>query len=426
MRIAIIASGSRGDIEPYLALGQGLQAAGHEVRFVAHDNFGAWIQAHHVEFWPIEGNPQEVAQSAEMRELLEKGNFLAILSKMGKDAQDNALAFAKGGLAACQGVDLIIAGLGGMFIGAALAEKLNIEFMQAHYVPFSPTRAYPNALFPALPAFLNGSMNRVSYRLAQQMMWQGFRAADTVARQQVLGLPQASFWGPYSSERFTRNPVLYGYSPAVIPPPPDWDSHKQVTGYWFLDSANDWTPPANLVDFLQAGSPPIFIGFGSMSTRNPEAFTHTLVQAVTQTGQRAILLAGWGGLGAIDLPETIFKLDAAPFTWLFPRMAAVVHHGGAGTTSTGLRAGVPSIIVPFFADQPFWGRRVADLGVGPAPIPRKQLTADRLAQAIRTAVTDGAMQRRAAELGAKIRSEDGIARAVEVIAQVEARIKSQR
>lgn len=426
MRIAIIASGSRGDIEPYLALGRGLQAAGHAVRLVAHENFGDWIQAHQVEFWPIEGNPQAVAQSAEMRDLLEKGNFLAILSKMGRDAQVNALAFAKGGLAACAGTELIIAGLGGMFIGAALAEKLNIEFMQAHYVPFTPTRAYPNALFPALPAFLNGALNRVSYRLAQQMMWQGFRAADAVARQQVLGLPKASCWGPYGSERFTRNPVLYGYSPAVIPPPPDWDSHQQVTGYWFLDSANDWTPPANLLDFLQAGSPPVFIGFGSMSVRDPEGFTRMLVQAAAHTGQRAILLAGWGGLGTIDLPETIFKLEAAPFAWLFPRMAAVVHHGGAGTTSAGLRAGVPSIIVPFFADQPFWGRRVADLGVGPAPIPRKQLTADRLAQAIRIAVTDQAMRHRAAELGAQIRSEDGIARAVEVIAQVDARLKSRR
>ena len=197
MRIAIIASGSRGDVEPYIALGKGLQQAGHVVRLVAHENFGALVKAHGVEFWPIEGNAQDVAQSPEMRELLEKGNFLAIMAKMGKDAQDNALAFAQGGLAACEGMELIIAGLGGMFIGVALAEKLDIQFMQAHYVPFSPTRAYPNALFPKLPSFLNGSLNRVSYQMAQQMMWQGFRSADNVARQQVLGLPKASFWGPY-------------------------------------------------------------------------------------------------------------------------------------------------------------------------------------------------------------------------------------
>jgi sterol 3beta-glucosyltransferase len=421
MRIAIIASGSRGDVEPYLALGKGLQQAGHVVRFVAHENFATLVKAHGVEFWPIEGNTQDVAQSPEMRELLEKGNFLAILSKMGKDAQVNALAFARGGLAACEGMELIVAGLGGLFIGVALAEKLGLPFMQAHYVPFSPTRAYPNALFPKVPSFLNGTLNRMSYRLAQQMMWQGFRSADTVARQQVLGLPKASFWGPFGSDRVKQNPILYCYSPAVLPPPADWDERMHVTGYWFLDPVDEWAPPADLLDFLQAGIPPIYIGFGSMSSRNPEAMTHVILQALARTRQRAILLSGWGGLRSGDLPDSVYMLDSIPYSWLFPRMAAVVHHGGAGTTSAGLRAGVPSIIVPFFADQPFWGQRVADLGVGPAPIPRKKLTAERLAQAIQTAVTDQAMRQRATELGARIRSEDGIARAVAVVRDLEER-----
>jgi UDP:flavonoid glycosyltransferase YjiC (YdhE family) len=414
MRIAIIASGSRGDVEPYIALGRGLKQAGHAARLVAHENFAAVVQAHGVEFWPIEGNSQDVAQSAEMRELLDKGNFQAILKKMGRDAQDNALAFAKGGLAACEGMELIIAGLGGSFIGVALAEKLNIPFMQSYYVPFSPTRAYPNALFPQMPSFVNGSMNRVSYRLAQQMMWQGFRGADTAARRQVLGLPKSSFWGPYNSARFKQHPVLYCYSPSVLPKPADWDERLHVTGYWFLDPDEDWTPPADLVQFLAAGAPPVFIGFGSMSPRDPAALTQVILQALARTQQRAIILSGWGGLHADDLPDTVYMLDSVPFAWLFPRVAAVVHHGGAGTTAAGLRAGVPSIIVPFFADQPFWGRRVADLGVGPQPIPRKQFTADRLAQAIEMTVTDQALRQRAADLGAQIRSEDGIARAVEV------------
>ncbi len=415
MRIAIIASGSRGDVEPYLALGKGLKNAGHVVRLVAHDNFGALVRAHDVEFWPVAGNTQEVVQSPEMRQLLEKGNFIAILSQMSKDAKNNALAFAQGGLAACAGMELIIAGLGGMFIGVALAEKLNIQFMQAHYIPFSPTRAYPSALFPNLPAFLGSSLNRMSYQLTQQMMWQGFRSADTVARQQVLGLPQASFWGPYRDDRFKQNPILYGYSPAVIPKPADWDGKAQVTGYWFLDPVDDWTPPADLLEFLQAGAPPVYIGFGSMSTRNPEETTQLIVQALARTQQRAILLSGWSGLRSSNLPDTIHMLDSAPFSWLFPRMAAVVHHGGSGTTSAGLRAGVPSIIIPFFGDQPYWGQRVADLGVGPAPIPYKRLTADRLAQAIQIAATDQIMRQRAAELGSKIRAEDGIARAASVI-----------
>ena len=419
MRIAIIASGSRGDVEPYLALGKGLKNAGHVVRLVAHDNFGALVKAHGVEFWPVEGNTQDVAQSPEMRKLLEKGNFIAILSQMGKDAKNNALAFAQGGLAACEGMELIVAGLGGMFIGVALAEKLNIQFMQAHYIPFNPTRAYPSALFPNLPAFTGNSLNRVSYRLTQQMMWQGFRSADTMARQQVLGLSKASFWGPYRDNRFTQNPILYGYSPAVIPKPSDWDGKAQVTGYWFLDPVDDWTPPADLLEFLQAGAPPMYIGFGSMSTRNPAETTQLIVQALAHTQQRAILLSGWDGLRSSNLPDSIYMLDSAPFSWLFPRMAAVAHHGGAGTTSAGLRAGVSSIIVPFFGDQPFWGKRIAELGVGPAPIPHKRLTVDRLAQAIQIAVTDQTMQQKAAELGSKICAEDGIAQAVRVIQQLD-------
>jgi len=207
----------------------------------------------------------------------------------------------------------------------------------------------------------------------------------------------------------------------VLPPPADWDERMHVTGYWFLDPVDAWTPPADLLEFLQAGSPPIFIGFGSMSPRNPEAMTQVILQALARTRQRAIILSGWGGLRAANVPDTVFTLDSIPFSWLFPRVAAVVHHGGAGTTAAGLRAGVPSIIVPFFADQPFWGQRVMDLGVGPAPIPRKELTAERLAQAIQMAVTDQPLRERAADLGTRIRAEDGIARAVELVKQIEKR-----
>jgi len=156
-----------------------------------------------------------------------------------------------------------------------------------------------------------------------------------------------------------------------------------------------------------------------MIMRNPEATAQLILQALARTRQRAIMQSGWGGLRSTSVPDSVFMIDAVPHAWLFPRMAAVVHHGGAGTTSAGLRAGVPSIIVPFFGDQPYWGQRVADLGVGPAPIPYKRLTADRLAQAIEIAVTDQAMRQRAAELGSKIRAENGIARAVDVIQQLD-------
>jgi UDP:flavonoid glycosyltransferase YjiC (YdhE family) len=419
MRIAIIAPGSRGDVQPYIALGKGLQEAGHTVRLVTHLDFESLVNTHGLEFWPIAGNVQEIAQSAEMRERLAGGNFLAIMSQMAKEAQRGAVALAEGGLTACQGMELLLGGIGGLYVGLALAEKLGLPLLQAYYIPFTPTRAYPSFLFPQLPSPIAGPLNRLSYRLMQQVMWQGFRSADKVARERVLGLPPTSFWGPYNSAPLQGYPILYGYSPSVIPRPPDWGDDIHVTGYWFLDEVDEWTPPSDLVEFLKGGSPPVYVGFGSMSDRNPEEMVDIILQALAQTRQRAIMLSGWSGLHKADLPQSVLSLDSASFSWLFPRVAAVVHHGGAGTTSAGLRAGVPSIVVPFMGDQPFWGRRVAGLGVGPEPIPRKKLTVERLAQALQETLTDQTMRQRAAELGAKIRTEDGVARAVAVVQQLE-------
>lgn len=253
----------------------------------------------------------------------------------------------------------------------------------------------------------------------RQIIWQGFRSADNLTRKQVLNLPAASFWGPYNADQVHQCPILYGFSPLVIPPPSDWDTNTHVTGFWYLDQVEDWTPPPDLMEFLEAGSPPIYVGFGSMSSRKPEETADLILSALEQTKQRAVMLSGWRGLQKADLPDSVFMVDSVPFSWLFPRVAAVVHHGGAGTTAYGLRAGVPSIVVPFFADQPFWGYCVAKLGVGPKPIPRRKLTVERLAKAIQEAVKDEAMRQRAADLGSKIQAEDGVARAVAIIQQIE-------
>ncbi len=412
-RITIIAPGSRGDVEPYLALGIGLTKAGHLVRLVTHENFKALVESRGVEFWPIIGDVRDVAES--MAVLLEQGNFLSILSQMAKEAQQGAVQLMEGAWGACQGIDLVLAGVGGLFVGTAIAEKLQIPLVQAYYIPFTPTGDYPSFLIPKLPIRLGNRLNRFTYHLARQMMWQAFRPADRIARRDVLSLPTTSFWGPYKSESLRHQPILYGFSPSVITPASDWGPRTYATGYWFPELIDEWTPPPALEEFLKAGSPPVYIGFGSMSNQKPEEMMNLVLEALKRSGQRGIVLAGWGGMETSNLPDTVFMLDSAPFTWLFPRMAAVVHHGGAGTTAVGLRAGVPSILVPFFADQPFWGQRVAELGVGPDPIPRKKLTVERLAKAIQTVVTDLEMRHRATEVGAKIQSEDGVTRAVEII-----------
>jgi sterol 3beta-glucosyltransferase len=414
VRVVIVAMGSRGDVEPYIALGKGLKKAGHYVRVISHQNFDSLISSHGLEFWAIEGNVQEVAQSDRMSEQIEKGNFLSVLSQMKKAAEAQATGAIKTGVSACQGMDMLLAGVGGLFIAVPLAEKFNIPLLQAYYIPFTSTGAFPSFLFPKLPQWLGGSVNRFSYHVMRQIMWQGFRSTDKLIRKQ-LDLPALSFWGPYKRLQSQKFPVLYGYSPSIIPPAPDWGSNTYVTGFWFLDEPSDWKPPQDLLDFLEAGSPPIYIGFGSMSSRNPEETANVVLSALSETKQRAIMLSGWNGLRKNDLPSSVFMVDSVPFSWLFPRMAAVVHHGGAGTTHYGVRAGVPSIIVPFFADQPFWGNRIAKLGVGPEPIPRKKLTAKRLAKAINTLLRDDTMRQCATELGKKIQEEKGVDNAVDII-----------
>jgi sterol 3beta-glucosyltransferase len=235
-------------------------------------------------------------------------------------------------------------------------------------------------------------------------------------RKETLKLPHRSL---FASELVRADgrpvPVLLSFSPNVVPPPPDWPESVQVTGYWFLDEGRTWQPPSCLLEFLAAGSPPVFIGFGSMAGRNPTKTARVVLDALAQSGQRGLIVTGWGGLSIPNPPPEVHVTEFVPYDWLLPRVAAVVHHGGAGTTAAGLRAGNPTLICPFVADQPFWGRRVEELGVGPSPIPQRKLTADNLARAMREAVTNTQMQERAAMLGAKIQAEDGLGNAMAFI-----------
>jgi sterol 3beta-glucosyltransferase len=213
-------------------------------------------------------------------------------------------------------------------------------------------------------------------------------------------------------------PMLNCYSPQVVPVPDDYPPHVHVTGYWFLDHDPNWQPDPALLAFLDAGPAPIYIGFGSVSARNARKRTQHVLDAARVTGQRVVFASGWAALDTADFPANVFALKSVPHDWLFPRMKAVAHHGGAGTTAAGLRAGKPAIICPFLGDQPFWGKRVYDLGVGPQPIPQGKITAECWAEAITQVAQDAGMQQRAAELGVKIRAEAGIGCAVNVIADL--------
>ncbi len=408
MRITILAIGSEGDVRPILALGKGLQAAHYDVCVATHAVFEKLVCDLRLGFALIQANPKEALEGEAGQNALEKGvyrDFVRILHPLIFNAAVDSLE-------ACQGTDAVIFTSVGWYIAPHICEKLNVPGIGVYYPPVGPTRTF--ASYIVTRRDLGGTLNRMTYLLADAYFWLPYRRVINKFRHERLNLPPRGLNWQNEYQR-QRNLSLFPYSPHILPKPKDWDDRAIVTGYWFLEDLVDWKPPARLSEFLAAGSPPVYIGFGSMSSRKPEETANIALQALASSKQRGVLATGWGGLSKSDLPDDVFTIERAPHSWLFPKMAAIVHHGGAGTTGAALRAGIPSIVVPHFMDQPFWGHRVVTLGAGPQPIPRSQLTAEHLAYAIALAVNDQAIRQRASMLGEQIRAENGVARAVEAI-----------
>jgi len=413
MKITLFAAGSRGDIQPCVALSRGLQQAGYCVCLAAPQDFAGFVQEHAVDFYPLRGDVQQIMASDTGRKFMETGgaNPIKSIGAVRKMIAPVIMAMAQDALAACRDADaMIYLGVFSAF-GQAIAEALRIPILHVEPTPLLPTKAFPAPSWP-VQRDLGGWHNHLSGKAMLSVIWLWYRPFVNDFRRQ-LGLPASTFAHFYRALQST--PMLSAYSPNIIPHPADWPDHVHISGYFFLDSQANWQPSAALQAFLDGGDPPVYIGFGSMAGRSPKRLAHIVLEALTQSGQRGLLLTGWGGLGPELLPDNVFVLESAPHSWLFPRMTAVIHHGGAGTTAAGLRAGVPTIIVPFVFDQPFWGARIKALGVGPDPIPQKKLTAERLADAIRTAVTDPGLKQRARSYGAAIRAEDGVGNAVEIV-----------
>jgi UDP:flavonoid glycosyltransferase YjiC (YdhE family) len=300
-------------------------------------------------------------------------------------------------------------------LGALEASAVRgIPSAMAYLFPMTATRAWPMIWFPWRFS-LGGWYNRLTHSLMSGLLWQVGGAMANRWRKQLGLKPWRSYAEALNYARQIGTPNLYGYSPHLLPKPPDWDEHEHLTGYWFLEPPPAWQPPADLLEFLDSGPPPVYIGFGSLSLRDGADKTQPILRALEISGQRSVLLTGWGGLTPLSAPPNVLFVEDVPHAWLFPRMAAVMHHGGAGSTGAGLRAGVPSLITPFAGDQLLWAERVARLGAGPRMPNIKKLSAEKLAEAIHTAVHDAELRARAAALGEKIRAEDGMARAVEII-----------
>ena len=410
MRILISTLGSRGDVQPYLALAVGLKNAGHLPTLAAPESFAGWIQSYGVDVVPVQFNPQEA-----MQKLGKSGGGLRTMGTMQKtiregmkDAQDDVWQ-------AAQETGFFIQSGTGMGL-MEIASLRGIPGAFAYLFPFAPTRAWPMFWLP-FRSSLGGGYNLLTHKVISRVLWQVGGPMNNEWRKHLGLKPWRSEGEMFVYAHSLNTPFIYGYSRNLVPKPSDWNDLQHITGYWFLDPPSGWQPPEDLLRFLESGSPPVYIGFGSMNAENPERQTRLAIKALELTGQRGLLLTGWGGISQIPASPNVFFVENIPHSWLFPRVSAVVHHGGSGTTGAGLRAGIPSILTPFGGDQFAWADLVVKSGVGPRTPGIKKITAETLAELIRTVVNDSTVRARAAALGEKIRSEDGITRAVEIIEQ---------
>ncbi|MGB7537862.1 MAG: glycosyltransferase, partial [Anaerolineales bacterium] len=364
-----------------------------------------------IPFAPVELDYNKLLLSPEIQTAMEKGglNFLLVMLKV----FPRAFEMVERALAAAARVDsltdLILFTANGPW-GYHIAEPLHVPAVFVCFQPAARSREVPNAVAMAAPG--PKIVNWLSHVAFEYVTWLPLRSRFNRWRKQILHLPPLSLTPPFPKP---HQPVWGAYSPTLSPRPADWPEAWQVVGSWMEEVPTDWQPPADLAAFLEAGPPPIYLGFGSMMTRDTARISRTVLEALARTRRRAVVSRGWNTLTAADLPGQLYLVDRIPHAWLFPRMAMIIHHGGGGTTAAALRSGIPSMAVPYGADQPFWGRRAYELGVGPKPIAYKDLTAENLEEAIREGLSNPSMREKARAAGEKVRAEDGVGRAVELL-----------
>jgi sterol 3beta-glucosyltransferase len=402
MQITMLTVGSRGDVQPFVAFGVGLQDVGHRVRICTHARFEPLVEGQGLEFAPLaQGAVARRGETEEGRRWAEHwSRWMPAWVGLLQDARSVARRRLGDAAAACDGADVIVASNLTQLLGWQLARDLDVPVV----------RALLNA-----PSYWMARRSRPPVaRALRQLAWLGARPWLNRVRRDALGRPRLPLREPIGTLEAAGELVLYPFSPAVFPRPEGWGAATEVTGYWFLNQAVDPEPSDELRAFLDAGPAPIYVGFGIQIDHDPRATTETILKTLRRAGLRGVLQRPRESLAGAALSDDVLAVGGVPHDWLFERCAAVVHHGAAGTTATALRAGVPAVIVPHNSDQFSWGRRMAELGVSPLPIPRRRLSIDRLEPAVVAATTDHELRERAEILAGRIRSEEGVARAVQV------------
>lgn len=406
MRITIFTAGTQGDVRPLVALGLGLTRAGHAVRIATGNGCAALIEEAGLEFAPLSADFLEVMKRDPA--VLRRGrNPLALLPRLRGHFREMTVNWAAEGAAAAADADLLIGNGMTAVLAASLSEVLGVPWVETQLQPTTPCPDIPPmALKPPrrpYPAWVNLAL----YRVLRITTWQMLAPGYTQLRRD-LDLPPLPRSGPGFAGQGRK--LLYGFSPTLCPPSPHWPEEERVTGYWHLDTPGDWRPQPALQQFLEDGPPPVYAGFGSMHSAEALKVAAQICAGIRASGRRAILATGWGGMAVASGPDILTVADC-PHDWLFPRVALAIHHGGAGTAAAAARAGIPSVVMPRFGDQPFWAWCLQQRGIAPPPLEQKRPSVNAVAGAVRQALTPE-MQAKARAMGARMRQEDGIGRAI--------------
>jgi sterol 3beta-glucosyltransferase len=427
VKVFIFSYGTRGDVEPCVALARSLRASGHDALVAGPAPFGGLAQTHGVPFAPLDTGLTQLWDNPQTREAAATSTRGLPLRAFAEGFRRPAIPSIRQMLDdmwdAARGADLVVhhdclLATASHHIAATLRVPLVLSQM---YPVLVPTRSFPVAVyrFP-MQGRLPAALNRATYPAFQSMV-RAVTSKDVEGwRQQKLLLPR-----PRRRNGLLRRPdggtvpVLNAFSRHLLPPPPDWPQTVHTTGNWLLPAPPGWRPAPELSDFLAAGDPPVYIGFGSMTSSVSPGIQRLVLEAVGRAGARAVLaVATDTGPASEDLPPGVILVNDVPHAWLFPRVAMVIHHGGLGTTAAASAAGRPQAIYPFMTDQLFWADRMHRLGLTPAPVPVSRLTAAGLASTIRLVLGDPHMSQRARDLGYLLRAEDGAAVATTVLEKI--------
>ncbi|HCB00783.1 MAG TPA: glycosyltransferase, partial [Anaerolineae bacterium] len=408
MNITILTYGSRGDVQPFVPLSVGLMNRGHNVTLAAPARFKNLVEENKIIFVPLAGDIEDLS-----RKLNDSGyNFIKQMNELRNHAIEIGADIFRQTEIASQNADLIIHTFAHAVGAHTLAREKNIPDIHIQTFPmFTPTGDYPNI---TMPNFRNRFLNRLSHMVSKKLFFLSAQIGFEQVRRKAK-LPKRKLFIPFDENPLHfQTPILCAWSPSILPASTDW-SYPQihVTGYYFFPLNDSYSPSPELDSFLKAGKPPICISFGSMVNKDAKRIDEIVRESLRQTNNRGIILSGWGSVQHESTNDLLY-IESAPHDWLLPKCRMIIHHGGAGTTSAGLRAGIPNIVVPFTADQPFWGGRVYAVGAGPKPILVKHLSVERLVNAIVQAESD-VIRRRAQVIGQDMRGEDGVENAIRLI-----------